>query len=185
MKDPIASSVLMTGAPADGYDAMVERGLYRDGMSRVGGAVHLVTTDGPAGRAGFTATAVASVSDDPPTLLVCLHATSRSLPILTGNGVFCVSTLPAGTEALADLFAGRAGVHGPGRFDASTGLGAAWSHIVTGAPGLANALAAFDCRLVEATRVATHQVLVGEVVGLTLAPRGPGLIYKDRAYHGL
>src|SRR5689334_610142 len=41
-----------TGAP--GPDAV----LFREGMSRVAAAVHVVTTDGPSGRAGFTATAV-------------------------------------------------------------------------------------------------------------------------------
>ncbi len=46
---------------------------YRDAMARLGAAVSIVTTDGPAGRAGFTASAVCSVTDDPPTLLVCMN----------------------------------------------------------------------------------------------------------------
>ncbi len=45
---------------------------FREGMSRLGAAVNIITTDGPAGRAGFTASAVCSVTDSPPTLLVCL-----------------------------------------------------------------------------------------------------------------
>ncbi len=36
-------------------------------MARLAAAVNIVTTDGPAGRAGFTATAVCSVTDEPPT----------------------------------------------------------------------------------------------------------------------
>ena len=36
-------------------------------------AVNVVTTDGPAGRHGFTASAVCSVTDNPPTLLVCMN----------------------------------------------------------------------------------------------------------------
>lgn len=46
---------------------------YRNAMARLGAAVNIVTTDGVAGRAGFAATAVCSVSDNPPTLLVCLN----------------------------------------------------------------------------------------------------------------
>jgi len=51
----------------------VSREQFRDAMARLGAAVNIVTTDGTAGRAGFTASAVCSVTDDPPTLLVCLN----------------------------------------------------------------------------------------------------------------
>ena len=80
---------------------------FREAMSRLGAAVHVITTDGPAGRTGFTATAVCSVSDAPPTLLVCLNRGATSMPILRGNCVFCVNTLRAGEEIIADTFAGR------------------------------------------------------------------------------
>ena len=86
-------------------------------MSRLGAAVHVITTDGPSGKTGFTATAVCSVSDAPPTLLVCLNRAATSMPILRGNGVFCVNTLRAGDEILADIFAGRTKVAREARFD--------------------------------------------------------------------
>ena len=56
--------------PATTPAAPVERDLFRGAMARLGAAVNLVTTDGPAGPAGFTATAVCSVSDSPATLIV-------------------------------------------------------------------------------------------------------------------
>ena len=55
---------------------MVDTRLFRNGMSLLGGAVTVITTDGDAGRFGFTATAVTSVTDEPPTLLVCMKATA-------------------------------------------------------------------------------------------------------------
>jgi flavin reductase len=70
----------------------VEGGAFREAMSRLGAAVHVITTDGQAGMTGFTATAVSSVSDQPPTLLVCLNRRSTSAPVLSHNGVFCVNT---------------------------------------------------------------------------------------------
>src|SRR6266850_2849857 len=82
---------------------------FREAMSRLGAAVHVVTTAGPAGKTGFTATAVCSVSDAPPTLLVCLNRKSAGGPMMRENGVFCVNTLGADAEALADMFAGRTG----------------------------------------------------------------------------
>ena len=56
--------------------------VFREAMSRLGAAVHIVTTAGPAGMAGFTATAVCSVSDAPPMLLVCLNRKSQGGPII-------------------------------------------------------------------------------------------------------
>ena len=46
---------------------------YRDAMAKFAGAVHVITSDGPAGRRGVTVIAACSVSDDPPTILVCLN----------------------------------------------------------------------------------------------------------------
>src|SRR3981189_248751 len=56
---------------------------FREAMSRLGAAVHVITTAGPAGKAGTTATAVCSVTDAPPTLLVCLNRqTQTNRPVL-------------------------------------------------------------------------------------------------------
>src|ERR1700754_4437328 len=76
----------------------VEGTQFREAMSRLGAAVHVITTDGVAGMTGFTATAVSSVSDQPPTLLVCLNRRSQITSVLRENGVFCVNTLGAEAE---------------------------------------------------------------------------------------
>ena len=78
----------------------VDPKLFREAMSRYGSAVHVVTTDGPGGKTGFTATAICSVSDDPPTLLVCLNRKSQGSPLLAANRVFCVNTLAADTMCI-------------------------------------------------------------------------------------
>ena len=94
----------------------VDPALFREAMARLGAAVHVVTTAGPAGRTGFTATAVCSVSDQPPTLLVCLNRRSQITPVLRENGVFCVNTLGADAEEIADVFAGRSAAFMEDRF---------------------------------------------------------------------
>ena len=48
-----------------------------------------------------------------------------------------------------------------------------------------SALASFDCRLIEASVVATHRVLIGEVVAVRTNPRAASLVYLDRAYRHL
>src|SRR4051794_4940366 len=123
-------------------DPPVDAMLFREGMSRVAGAVHVVTTDGPAGRAGFTATAVTPVTDSPASLLVCVNTAARSARALMANGVFCVSALGAADAAIADAFAGRSGLQGSDRFT----LGR-WENLATGAPVLTTSLVSFDCRL--------------------------------------
>src|ERR1700732_5135967 len=136
----------------------IEPAIFREAMSRLGAAVHIVTTAGPAGKTGFTATAVCSVSDQPAMILVCLNRRSNSAPLLSQNGVFCVNTLGASEEKLADLFAGRSGVHLHERFSAGE-----WLTLKTGAPVLASAVVSFDCRPIETKAMASHNIVFGAV----------------------
>src|SRR5207237_7693489 len=94
----------------------VEPAMFREAMSRLGAAVHVITTAGPGGKTGATATAVCSVSDAPPTLLMCLNRRSQTNPIVVENGVFCVNVLGDSGAEIADIFAGRTGVQGSDRF---------------------------------------------------------------------
>jgi len=151
--------------------------VFREAMSRLGAAVHVVTTAGPGGKTGVTATAVCSVSDAPPTLLVCLNRRNHSGPILRENQVFCVNTLGAECETIADVFAGRTGAMLDNRF----GTGA-WTTLKTGAPVLATCVVAFDCRVLEIKAVASHNVIFGAVVDIRLGPAGAALVYHERAY---
>jgi flavin reductase len=155
----------------------IEPPAFREAMSRLGAAVHVVTTAGVAGKSGFTATAVCSVTDQPAMLLVCLNRRSNSAPLLAQNGVFCVNTLGAAEEKLADIFAGRSGVHLEERFSVGE-----WMTLKTGSPVLASAVVAFDCRTIEVKAVASHNVVFGAVEAVRLGPGGPALVYHDRAY---
>jgi flavin reductase len=157
--------------------ASIEPAAFREAMSRLGAAVHVVTTAGLAGKTGFTATAVCSVSDKPAMLLVCLNRRSSSAPLLAQNGVFCVNTLGAGEEKLADLFAGRSGAQLAERFS----LGE-WTTLKTGAPVLASAIVAFDCRTIETKAMASHNVVFGAVEAVRVGRGRPVLVYHERAY---
>ena len=155
----------------------VEPAAFREAMSRLGAAVHVVTTAGPGGKAGATATAVCSVSDAPPTLLMCLNRRSQTNPAVIENGVFCVNTLGDGGAEIADIFAGRTGVTGSERF--ATGQ---WTVLSTASPVLVSAVIAFDCRVVEVRSVGSHNVFFGAVETVRLGPSGRALVYHDRAY---
>jgi flavin reductase len=155
----------------------VEQSEFREAMSRLGAAVHVVTTEGSAGKTGFTATAVCSVSDSPATLLVCLNRSSSSRATLRDNGIFCVNTLRADQAPIADMFAGRTGVKAAERFTIGD-----WMTLKTGCPVLSSAVVAFDCRMIEVKAVASHDVYFAVVEAVHLGPPGPALVYHDRAY---
>ncbi len=155
----------------------VTRQSYREAMARFGAAVSVVTTDGPAGRRGFTASAVCSVTDDPPTLLVCVNRQNDSHPALLANGVLCVNTLAAGQEELSALFGGAVAEQAV-RFAAGT-----WYVLQTGAPVLQGAVVAFDCRIVQVTEIGTHSVIFGHVMAIRHGSAHDGLIYFGRGYH--
>jgi flavin reductase len=157
--------------------AGIEPAAFREAMSRLGAAVHVVTTDGPGGKGGFTATAVCALSDAPAMLLLCLNRRSRSTGPFHANGVFCVNTLRAGEEAIADAFARRTNDAPEARF----GIGE-WTTLSTGSPVLTSAVVAFDCRIVEVKSVATHNVFIAAIEAVRFGDGGPALVYHDRAY---
>jgi flavin reductase (DIM6/NTAB) family NADH-FMN oxidoreductase RutF len=167
---------------------MISKQLYRDGMARFAAAVHIVTTDGPAGSAGFTASAACSVTDDPPTLLVCLNRASELHGIFQGNGVFCLNTLAAGQQELSELFSRRGGLSMRERFELPV-----WEKLATGSPVLRDALVSFDCRIAGVREEGTHWVIFGAVQDVKtlsrIADRASGresaLLYLNRSYREL
>lgn len=149
---------------------------YRNAMARLGAAVNIVTSDGPGGLAGFAATAVCSVTDDPPTLLVCLNRGSSAYPAVSANQVLCVNTLSHNHEDLSRRFGGKTPVQE--RFE-----GASWSVLETGAPVLDDALISLDCKVKTISDGGTHDILICEVVAIRENEGGQALIYFDRRYH--
>src|SRR5258708_34774264 len=129
----------------------VDSVLFREAMSRLGAAVHVITTAGPGGKAGATATAVCSVSDAPPTLLMCLNRRSQTNPAVVENGVFCVNTLGDGGAEIANIFAGRTGISGSDRFASGD-----WTVLSTGSPVLVPAAVPLDLPLLAASSLRTH-----------------------------
>jgi flavin reductase len=155
----------------------IEESRFRDAMSRVAAAVHIVTTGGRAGLGGITATSVASITVDPPMMLFCINKTSPSAARVIENGVFCINTLTASHEPLANVFAGRTAHHLDERFTWGE-----WTKFVTGAPVLRRAAAVFDCRLTEVKEVMTHFVMIGAVEAVDYGQQDCNLTYAHRRY---
>ena len=159
----------------------VERKEFRDAMARLCAAVNIITTDGPAGRAGFTASAMCSVTDSPPTLLVCMNKGVSSVDMFRTNGVLCVNTLAAGQQELSAIFAGFTGIDGAARFENGH-----WDRLVTGAPALRGALVAFDAEIADIVERGTHLVLFAEVKAIRPGDgEDAALLYFARDYRTL
>lgn len=166
----------LSHSPSVNGQATLDKQAFRSAMARLGAAVNIITTDGVAGRAGFTASAVCSVTDEPPTLLVCLNRNASVYPAFQKNGVLCVNTLAAGHQVISNLFGGKTPMES--RFEAGH-----WTRACSGAPVLLDSAVSFDCRVTHATSVGTHDVIFCEVLAISVGDATHGLIYFDRAYH--
>ena len=149
---------------------------FREGMSRVCGAVNIITTDGPSGRGGFVATAMCSVTDEPPTLLVCMNSNSAQAQTFIDNGCFCVNVMRHDSAELASVFAGKVQ-----EMEERYTYGE-WETLNTGAPALLSSLVSCDCKIAELQRVGTHNILIGHIVGQSLRDAGKSLLYFDRSF---
>ncbi|MGH8778521.1 4-hydroxyphenylacetate 3-monooxygenase, reductase component [Paraburkholderia sp.] len=156
------------------------RTIFRDAMARLAAAVNVITTDGPRGRCGITASAVCSVTDTPPTMLVCINQSSYVHDVLHDNRHVCINVLGARSQALARLFAGMTGCTMDERFD-----GAAWKQGHLPVPVLADAIASLEGTLCETTTVGSHSVMFVRIEHISLRDEGDGLIYFGRQFHRL
>ncbi|WP_043919813.1 flavin reductase family protein [Jannaschia aquimarina] len=145
-------------------------------MSRCAASVSVVTTDGPAGRAGLTVSAMTSVSadGDAPTMLVCINRGATAADPILANGCFAINVLEAHQQDVADTFAGR--TDAADRF-----ADLPWEVLETGAPVL-HGLAGFDCEVQSADLVGTHHVIIGAVRAVRVSEDGTPLIYGMRSY---
>lgn len=155
------------------------RAQFLGGMSHAACTVSIVTTDGPAGRAGVTVSAMASVSAETPrpTLLVCVHHESTTAQRMHDNGVFCVNVLRDDQAYISDTFAGRFKATVEDKFECAD-----WLAMPSGAPRVVDPLVGFDCRVASSNRIGAHYVFFGEVGDIFIAERGSPLIYANRAY---
>ena len=144
---------------------------FRLAMREFASGVGIIAAGAEETRAGCTATAIASLSLVPPTLVVCLNRSTSTLAAARREGAFSVNILAERHQELAERFAGRS-FRGAERF----ALGD-WLSLVTGAPILADALAAMDCRVEEIIERHTHAIVIGAVEAVRVSGARPALLH--------
>ena len=156
---------------------MIEATDFRNAMSLLTTAVNVITTRGATGVHGFTASAVCSVTDTPPTLLVCMNQSSRSHAHFIENKILSVNVLGAQHEQISNAFASSK-FSSEERFK----LGS-WTTLETGSPVLEDALVSFDCHIEQIQEVGTHSIFICRVVAIQQSQQEESLVYFNRAYH--
>jgi 4-nitrophenol 2-monooxygenase / 4-nitrocatechol 4-monooxygenase, reductase component len=140
------------------------------------GVAVVTTRDASSDPRGLTASAVTSVSLEPPLVLVCIDRAADSHGSIRAAGIFAVNVLPQSGERTARRFAGSDTV---AKFE-----GVAYRSEVTGAPVLDEALAWVDCRVHHEFDGGDHTIFVGEVVAGD-AREGEPLVYYRGGFNRL
>ena len=130
---------------------------FRNAMRKLIGGVTLICTTNGDRSYGMTATAVCSVSADPPTLLVCLNRNGSTCAAVSESGVFSVNLLNPRNVDLAGAFS-RSPADLQDRFSAGE-----WTVLETGAPILCDSAASFDCEVTEEIDSGSHRIFIGRV----------------------
>lgn len=154
---------------------------FRDAMASCAAGVHVITTDGKAGRYGITMTAVIPVTDAPPTVMICINRRSAIIPILQTNEHLCINVLSAAQQDIAEHFAGITKLSPEERFEYHI-----WHRGQTGQLQVEGALAHLHGRITAQHDIGTHHVfyvLIDEIKVHDTTE--PALVYFRRNFNQL
>jgi flavin reductase (DIM6/NTAB) family NADH-FMN oxidoreductase RutF len=130
---------------------------FRNVMRHQAGAVTIIAVGKPGNRTGLTATAMCSLTDNPPSVLICVNKSASAHAPIREHKSFSVNLLSHEQEDLARRFSTKK-VEGEARFDKDD-----WETLTTGAPILKGTIASLDCDLVDEHVVETHSIFIGRV----------------------
>lgn len=148
---------------------------FRHALAQFATGVTIVTTERSPGAAyGMTANSFASVSLDPPLILVCVDQRSHLLPLLKRNPLFGVSVLKEHQQAVSVYFAQP---DQPAEAEAGLGIRFRW---ISGVPVLEDTIAQLVCRVAGSYVAGDHTIFLGEVQSADLFPGEPLLFFRSK-----
>jgi flavin reductase (DIM6/NTAB) family NADH-FMN oxidoreductase RutF len=158
-------------------ESVVSEDEFRGAMRHLTGGVSVITTGRGKDISGMTVTSVASLSVEPPALIVSINRAASSWPLLKRYGSFGVNILTADQIEIAERFTGKDGLKGAERF-----AGAEWTTRASGVPLLVGALAAIDCEVEDIIERHSHAIVIGRVLDVELSARTAALAYWQGRY---
>ncbi|MDO4878027.1 MAG: 4-hydroxyphenylacetate 3-monooxygenase, reductase component [Neisseria sp.] len=155
---------------------------FRNALSACAAGVHVITTDGAAGRYGITMTAVSAVTDEPPTVMLCINKQAGIVPVLLANRALCINILSSAQQDVAEHFAGLTRLSPEERFAYHI-----WHRGRNGQLQVEGALAHLHGSIVSQSEVGTHWVFMAQLDEITAhaAPDTPALVYFRRRFASL
>jgi len=147
---------------------------FRQAMRRVASTVNVISICVESQPLGITATAVSSLSLDPPSLLVCINRTASVHGPMGGMPHFRVNVLHRDQEAIAAMFADRD--------QHALRFLSGWDLDCSGAPRLLDAQASILCRRTDHHQFGTHSIFIGVVEEVFTRPEIDPLVYLDGRY---
>jgi flavin reductase (DIM6/NTAB) family NADH-FMN oxidoreductase RutF len=148
---------------------------FRQAMGHFASGVTVVTTQQDGELYGMTVSSFASLSLNPPLVLICIDKSVPSHEAIRSAGHFVVNILEERQEHLSRRFATMLN----DKFK-----GVAWHSGQLGLPVLDSTLAVIECRLHTTLAGGDHTIFVGEVVAAEIREGAP-LLYYRRGYHEL
>lgn len=151
-------------------------GDFRSAMRGTAQSVTIITSYDTDGNShGMAASAVISLSMEPPSMCISVNRSASIHSVLAVSGAFCVNLLSADHTGLVDIFSRSDQRHR--RFASSD-----WRHGQDGLPYLASARAAIFCRSENTVDYSTHTLHIGRVTDVKILDNGPPLLWFDGAY---
>ena len=147
---------------------------FRQAMRRVASTVNIITVCVDGQPMGITATAMSSLSMDPPSLLVCINRAAALHSPLEDVSHFGVNVLHADQQHLAAMFADRNQHHL--RFTEG------WALDPARPPLLEAAQAAVVCRRIDHHPFGTHSIFIGVVEQVRVRDDIDPLLYLNGHY---
>ena len=159
----------LKGEPITDQTLRKMRGVFASGVT-------VVTTVHEGKLRGVTVSAFASLSLNPPLVMVCLANEAESKDWIAESGIFAVNILSDEQEFLAERFAARAPIVNA-RFD-----GVPYHTAITGSPILADSLAWYDFRMETLYDGGDHTIFVGrvEAIGFGAESKSPLMYFANR-----
>jgi 3-hydroxy-9,10-secoandrosta-1,3,5(10)-triene-9,17-dione monooxygenase reductase component len=146
--------------------------LFREVFGHFATGVAVITSAGPSGEGGMTASALCSLSLEPLLVLVCFDNSARTLPIVREAGTFGVNVLSTEQESLAGVFASK--------LPESEKLEGVAHRIERGVPLIEGTIAWAVCELRELIPGGDHTVAIGEVQTMGFNEGDPLLWFRGQ-----
>jgi len=147
---------------------------FRRAMRTLTSAVTIISTSIAGRKYGMTATAVTSLSMNPPSLLACINRSASIHDPLVRRARFCANILHAHQDELATIFSAKT-------VEDRFAFGE-WAEGADEIPYLMHAQANILCDIDDVHRYGTHTMVVGKVRSVQVRERINPLLYQNGRY---